>query len=100
MAVMQELSHCDKVAERLIGLLSNDIMILMIDETLFYLSGTLDKQNFFCWAKEDPQLLHQVPLHGAHMTLRCGSENFGVVGPYFFEDEDGRVVTVTSARYV
>jgi hypothetical protein len=26
--------------------------------------------------------------------------NFGVTGPYFFEDEDGRAVPVTSARYV
>jgi hypothetical protein len=26
--------------------------------------------------------------------------NFGVIGPYFFEDEDERAVTVTSARYV
>jgi hypothetical protein len=30
----------------------------------------------------------------------CGVENFGVIVPYFFEDEDGRAVTVTSARYV
>jgi hypothetical protein len=26
--------------------------------------------------------------------------NFRVIGPYFFEDEDGRAVTVTSASYV
>jgi hypothetical protein len=26
--------------------------------------------------------------------------NFGVIGPYFFEDEDGRAVTVVAARYV
>jgi hypothetical protein len=30
----------------------------------------------------------------------CEVENFGVIGPYFFEGEDGRAVTVTSARYV
>jgi hypothetical protein len=27
-------------------------------------------------------------------------ENFRVIGPYFFEDEDGRAITVTSTRYV
>jgi hypothetical protein len=36
----------------------------------------------------------------ARVTVLCGVANFGVVGPYFFEDEEGRAVTVTSARYV
>jgi hypothetical protein len=27
-------------------------------------------------------------------------ENFGVIGLYFFEDEDGRAITAISARYV
>jgi hypothetical protein len=34
------------------------------------------------------------------VTVRCGVANFGVIGPYFFEDEVGLAVTVTSARYV
>jgi hypothetical protein len=29
----------------------------------------------------------------------CGVASFGVIGPYFFEDEAGRAVTVNSARY-
>jgi hypothetical protein len=40
------------------------------------------------------------PLHSARVTVWCAVANFGVTGPYFFEDEDGRAVTVTSARYV
>jgi hypothetical protein len=44
--------------------------------------------------------IHQRPLHSARVAVRCGVANFSVIGPYFFEDEDGRAVTVTSARYV
>jgi hypothetical protein len=29
----------------------------------------------------------------------CGVASFGVIGPYFFEDEAGRGVTVNSSRY-
>ena len=29
----------------------------------------------------------------------CGGE-FGVLGPYFFKDEDGCAVTITSAYYI
>jgi hypothetical protein len=34
------------------------------------------------------------------VAVWCGGEKFGVMDPYFFDDEDGRAVTVTSARYV
>jgi hypothetical protein len=30
----------------------------------------------------------------------CGVANFGIRGPYFFEDEDEHAVTVTFARYI
>jgi hypothetical protein len=30
----------------------------------------------------------------------CGVANFRGIGPYFFEDEDGHAVTVTSAHYI
>jgi hypothetical protein len=30
----------------------------------------------------------------------CGIASFGVLGPYFFEDNEGTAVTVTSKRYV
>jgi hypothetical protein len=105
MVVVQELSDrdmakCSTVAERLIRILSDDVVILMTDEAHFYLPGYVNKQNFQYWAEENPHQLHQQPLHNAHVTVWCEAENLGVIGPYFFEDEDGRAVTVTSARYV
>jgi hypothetical protein len=74
------------VAERLIGILSDDV-ILMTDEANFHLSGGVYKYNFRYLAEENPQWLHQRPLHGARVTVLCGMSDFGVVGPY-----DGRAV--------
>jgi transposase len=39
------------VAERLIGILSDDAIILMIDEAHFHLCGCANKQNFRCCAE-------------------------------------------------
>jgi len=34
------------------------------------------------------------------LTVWCGIASFGVLGPYFFEENEGAAVTVTSERYV
>jgi hypothetical protein len=39
-------------------------------------------------------------INGLFTTVWCGVTNFGVTGPYSFEEEDEHAVTVTSARYV
>jgi hypothetical protein len=67
----------------------------MTDEAHFHLPDCVNKQNFIYWAEENPQQLHQRPLHSACMIVWCGAANFGVIGPYFFEDKDGRAVTST-----
>jgi len=69
------------------------------DEAHFHLSGTVNKQNFRYWAANNPQQLHERPLHSPKVTVWCGVSQFGVIGPYFFEDEN-RTVTVTFTRYV
>jgi hypothetical protein len=92
--VVQELRNRDMttrstVAERVIGILSKDIIILMTDESHFRLFGCVNNENFRYWAEENPQQLHQRLLHTPRVTVWCGVTNFGVIGPYFFEDEDG-----------
>jgi hypothetical protein len=91
MVVVQELSSCDMtnhsiIAEHLIGSFA-DAIILMKDEAYLHLSDCVKKLNFYCWAEENPQQLHQWPDHSAHMTFCCGVANIGVIGPYFFEDK-------------
>ena len=58
----------------------------------------VNKQNFRYWSDSNPRQLHERPLHGPKVTAGCAMGNFGVWGPYFFEEE-GSTVTVTSDRY-
>jgi len=90
-------------SEQLLEMLNDDGVIstfLMTDEAHFHLSGYENKQNYRYWPPENPQEHHQRPLHSERLTVWCGIASFGVLGPYFFEDNEGAAVTVTSERYV
>jgi hypothetical protein len=47
-----------------------------------------------------PKELHGMPLHSPKVTVWCGVGAFGIVGPYFFENDSQGTVTVNSERYV
>jgi len=70
----------------------------MTDEANFLLCGN-NSQHCRYWATESPRDIHQKPLHSEKVIVRCGVASFGVIGPYFFEDEAGKAVTVNSARF-
>jgi len=107
-AIVQELSDWDIAnrrvsSEQLLKMLNDDGVIntvLITDEAHFHLSGYMNKENYHYWAPENPQELHQHPLHRERLTVCCGIESFGVFGTYFFEDNEGAAVTVTSKCYV
>ena len=71
--------------------------VIMSDEAHFELPGCVNKQNR---SGANPNELHVKPLHSQRGTVWSGILAFGVNGPYFFEDETGNAVTVTSDRYV
>jgi len=71
----------------------------MTDEANFHLCGNVNSQNCHCWATENPCNIHQKRLHSEKVIVLCGVASFGVIDPYFFEDEAGMAVTVNSARY-
>ena len=73
--------------------------LLMRDEAYFHLNGTVNKQNFRNWSAAIPHELHQTPLYDPKVTIWCAVWSRGVIGTYFFEDEDGQAITVTSQRY-
>lgn len=103
MMVTQELSIRDFETRRALceDILQNippTAVVIFSDEAHFHLAGTVNKQNFRYWAEGNPRELHQRPLHSPHVTVWCGVAEFGVWGPYFFE-EDGQAVTVNSNRY-
>jgi hypothetical protein len=74
--------------------------LLMSDEAHFHLSGFVNKQNFRYWSATNPTELHDRPLHGSKVTVRCAISSFGFVGPYLFEDGRERAVIVIGPRYV
>ena len=72
----------------------------MTGEVHFRLSGHVNKQNYHFWAHKNPQELNQLPLHSDKFTVWCGIASFGVLGPYFSEDNEGALVAVTFECYV
>jgi len=51
------------------------------------------------WSSVNPREIHQRPLHSDWVTVWCAISRIGIIGPYFF-DEDDRAVTANSVRYV
>jgi hypothetical protein len=72
----------------------------MSDEAHFHLSGFVNKQNFHYWSATNPTELHDRPLHSSEVTVWHVISSFGIIGPYFFEDEREKAVTVMVPRYV
>jgi hypothetical protein len=105
--VVQKLSERDFIArkafcEQFLTLVQEEpdvIRRMMSDEAHFELSGCVNKQNMRYWSDNNPQLLEK-PLHSSKVTVWCGVSTFGIVGPYFFEDENGLAVSVISELYV
>jgi len=73
--------------------------VLMSDEAHFHLHDTVNKQNFRYWSAANPHELHQRPTYDPKFTVWCAVWSRGVIGPYFFEDEDGKAIAVTSQHY-
>jgi len=69
--------------------------LVMSDEAHFHLHGTVNKQNFRHWSAANPHELHQCPTYDPKVTVWCAVWSRRVIGPHFFEDEDGKTITVT-----
>jgi hypothetical protein len=72
----------------------------MSEEAHFHLSGFVNKQNFHYWSATNPIKLHERPLHSSKVIVWCAISSFGIIGPYFFEDERERAVSVTGLHYI
>jgi hypothetical protein len=73
--------------------------LLMKDEIHFHLTGAMNEQNFRYWSMENPQELHQQPLHSSKVTVWCAVSSFGIIGSYFFQDDNGQAITVNAECY-
>ena len=70
--------------------------LLMSNEAHFLLTGLVNNKNYQYWSDTNHQLLHETPMHSPKVTGSCGVARFGIIGPYVFEDSQGRTVNVTS----
>jgi Helix-turn-helix domain (DUF4817) len=69
------------------------------DEAHFHLNGVVNRQNFRYWGSEKPHEVAERPLHSPKCTAWCAMSTHGIIGPLWFEDEDGDAVTVNAERY-
>lgn len=59
----------------------------------------LVEKNMRYWSGSNPHELHESTLHPEKITVWCGLWAGGVIGPYFFRDDQDRHVTVNGNRY-
>ncbi|GFT96219.1 uncharacterized protein TNCV_3906651 [Trichonephila clavipes] len=73
--------------------------ILFSDEPHFWLNGYVNKQNCRIWSEANPQVNDETPLHPETLTVWSALWAGGIIGPYFFKNDEGPNVTVNGDRY-
>ena len=69
------------------------------DEVHFDLGGYVNKQNCRICGTENPHAFIEKPAHPKRVTFWCEFWSRGIIGPFFFENEQGEAVTVNGDRY-
>ncbi|GFW30287.1 putative transposase [Trichonephila clavipes] len=73
--------------------------ILFSDEAHFWLNGYVNKQKCRIWSEANPKVYVETPLHPEKLTVWCALWSGGIIGPYFFKNDEGHSVTVNGDRY-
>ncbi|XP_025407883.1 uncharacterized protein LOC112681783 [Sipha flava] len=74
----RDFETCRAVCEDILQNIPAGNVLISSDEAHFHLSGIVNKQNYHYWAVENPQELHQRPLHSPYVTVWCAVSDFGV----------------------
>ncbi|GFV82007.1 putative DD41D transposase [Trichonephila clavipes] len=73
--------------------------ILFSDEAHFWLNGYINKQNCRIWSEANPQVYAETLLHPEKLTVWCALWAGGIIGPYFFKNDESHNVTINGDRY-
>ncbi|GFV54810.1 putative transposable element [Trichonephila clavipes] len=73
--------------------------ILFSDEAHFWFNGYVNKQNCRIWREANPQVYVETPLHPEKLTVWCALWAVGIIGPYFFKNDESHNVTVNGDQY-
>ncbi len=63
-------------------------LIWFSDESHFHLDGHVNSQNCRYWGTDKPTDVLERPLHSAKVTVWCALSSQGIIGPFFFEEDD------------
>ena len=72
--------------------------IIFSDEAHFDLGGYVNKQNYRVWGTENPHVYTE-STHPKRVTVWCGFWSRGIIRTFFFENQQGKAVTVNGDRY-
>ena len=73
--------------------------IIFLDKAHFDLGGYVNKQNYRIWGTENPHAYIKKAMHQKRVTFWCGFCFIGIIGPFFFANEQEEAVTGNSDRY-
>ncbi|GFX76475.1 putative transposase [Trichonephila clavipes] len=73
--------------------------ILFSNEAHFWLNCYVNKLNCRIWSEANPQVYVEKPLHPETLTVWCALWTGGIIGPYYFKNDEGHNVTVNGDRY-
>ncbi|GFX97143.1 DUF4817 domain-containing protein [Trichonephila clavipes] len=62
-------------------------------------NGYVNKQNCRIGSEANPQVYVETPLHPEKLTVWCTLWAGGIIGPYFFKNDEGHNVTVNGDQY-
>ncbi|GFT40405.1 putative DD41D transposase [Trichonephila clavipes] len=65
--------------------------ILFIDEAHFWLNGYVNKQNCRIWREANPQVYVETPLHPEKLTVWYALWAGGIIGSYFFKNDEDQI---------
>ncbi|GFX10918.1 pro-Pol polyprotein [Trichonephila clavipes] len=69
---------------------------LFSDEAHFWLNCYVNKQKCRILSEANPQVYVETPLHREKLTVWCALWAGGIIGPYFFKNDEGHNVTVNA----
>ena len=73
--------------------------VIFSDEAHFDLGGYVNKQNCRISGTEKPHTYIEKPTHPKLVIVWCGFWSRGIIGPFFFENEQEETVTINGDRY-
>ena len=70
------------------------------DEAHFLLSDHVNSKNNIFWGSTPPEHCLQRPLHSVKCTAWVAISKHGIIGPFWFDDDSERSVTINTEQYV